>query len=287
MNRKGNVDAKQRLGVLLVAALTVGLASGMSPAIATANSTVNVSPSGPSVLSTYTYQDSDEGFAVFTVTDPSRRGTQVSQCWVDSNDELYDCDIYPLRETDYRDGEWRIRATPTGWEIRVYIAYYDMDEDECLDQYRGAGQEGIDIAVLGDFEEVLGEGRHSYELICQGYAGLSKGGSKITTFVGRPSTTLPISVTAIDAGHRAASAQGCIYSAATGRATNCLSIDMPAAQTSRGWTHERRISLSAMTAQQCKSIKRTSPRFIYRVVFKDAAGAILMVVNHRFSVTCR
>ena len=287
MNSERIIGVRRGLVFLLAAVVSVGLSGGTLASVASANTVVAVVPSGPAVLNTYTYQDSDEGFATFAVSDPSRRGTQVSQCWVDSDDGLYDCDIYPLRETDYRDGDWRIRATSTGWEIRVYIAYYDMDEERCLDQYRGAGYEGVDIAILGDFEEVLGEGRHLYELICQGYAGMSKGGPKITAFVGRASTSLPIKVTAIDAGHEAVSAQGCIYSVATGRATNCLSVDLPAAQTSRGWMHERRIAFSGATAKQCKSLKRTPARYIYRVVFKDAGGDTLMVVNHRFSVTCR
>ena len=287
MNCERIIGKPRGLSVLLAAVVSLGISCGTLASVASASTVVAVVPSGPTVLNTYTYQDSDEGFATFTVTDPSRRGTQVSQCWVDSDDDLYDCDIYPLRETDYRDGDWRIRATSTGWEIRVYIAYYDMDQEQCLDQYRGSGQEGVDIAILGDFEEVLGEGRHSYELICQGYAGISTGGSKITTYIGRASTSLPIKVTAIDAGHQAVSAQGCIYSVATGRATNCLSLDLAAARTSRGWMHERRIALNGVTAKQCKSIKRNPPRFIYRVIFKDAAGDTLIVVNHRFSVTCR
>lgn len=270
----------------------IGSAMGICAAVLVAGPVasatgVTVVASGPSVLNTYTYQDSDEGYVVFTVTDPAREGTQVSQCWLDGDDDLYDCDIYPLRETDYRDGEWRIRPTATGWEIRVYVAYTDMDEDQCLDQYKGSGREGVDIAILNDYEEVFGEGRHTYELVCQGYAATSKGGSKITAYVGRTSSTLSIAVTGIDAAHDAASAQGCIYSPVTGRATSCQAIDMAASRTSRGWSPDRRLSLPAVTAQQCKSIKRTSPRFIYRVVFKDGAGRTLMVANHKFTVTCR
>jgi hypothetical protein len=287
VNSKVSIGPKARLLVALAAAASLGLAGVAVAPVASANATISVVSSGPSVLSTYTYQDSDEGYAVFTVTDPSRQGTQVSQCWVDSDDGLYDCDIYPLRETDYRDGDWRIRPTASGWEIRVYLAYQEMDDEQCLDQFKGAGQEGVDIAILGDFEEVLGEGRHSYEVVCQGYVGTSKGGSKITAYVGRASRALPISVRAIDAAHQAARAQGCIYSTATGRATNCLALDMAASRTSRGWIHERRIGINALTARQCQAIKRTPAKFIYRVVFKDSVGDTLMVVNHRFSVTCR
>jgi hypothetical protein len=273
---------------MLAVGAVIGFVIGLIPAAAaTAAGAVAVTSSGISTVKTYTYQDSDEGYAVFTVTDPSREGSQVSQCWVDGDGDLYDCDVYPLRESDYRDGDWRIRQTASGWEIRVYVGYYAMSEDECLDQFRGSGEYGIDLAVVGDMDEVLGEARHTYELVCQGYAGMTKGGASITANVGRASTVLTVTTSAIDAGHDAASAKGCIYSASTGRGTNCVTLNMASGQTSRGWSHANRISFPGVTDRQCKSLKRNPARFTYRVVYRDSSGSVLMEVEHDFKLTCR
>jgi hypothetical protein len=259
----------------------------MSSVPAMASTGVSVSSSGLSSVKTYTYQDSDEGFVVFTVTDPSRQATQISQCWVDGDGDLYECDVYPLRETDYRNGEWRIRWTPSGWEVRVYLGYYDVSEDECMDQFRGAAEYGIDIAVLGDYEEVLAEDRHEYELVCQGFAGETRGSKSITAYVGRSSTVIGIKLIAIDVAHEAVSARGCIYSKSTGRGTNCEALNMDSSRTSRGWSHAKRIGVKGVTARQCRNLRWNPGRFTYRVVFRDAQGDVVMEVGHDFRVTCR
>lgn len=240
-------------------------------------------------INTYTYQDSDEGYITFTVSDPDRSGEQVSQCWVDFIGDPTDCDTYPLRETDYRDGDWRIRSTGDGWQIRVYVGYRESSDDECLDEYRGAAEYGINIAVLGAYEEVLGEHTHSYDLVCHGYAAESKGGRVLTAQIGRTSNVLPITYSVIDSDHTAASAQGCFYSFNSGRATNCTRIDLSAAETrtSRGWKYTARLTAKAVTSAQCRAIKRQEPRYAYRVIFRDASGDVLVSAEHRFTLRCR
>ena len=278
-----------RIGLIVGSALVTAATLSMVPAQAATARDVGITSDGMTVVDTYTYQDSSEGYITFTVRDPDRSGEQVSQCWVDILGDPTDCDTYPLQETSYRNGDWRIRSTSDGWEIRVYVGYRNSSEEDCMDQYRGAADYGINIAVLGSREEVLGEHTHSYDLVCRGYAAETKGGRTLTAHMGETSDPLSITYTVVDTGHEATSAQGCFYSVHSGRATKCTRIDLSTGDytTNRGWNYTVRLTSKALSSAQCRAVKRQEPRYDYRVVFRDAAGDTLLSADHRFTLRCR
>ena len=249
---------------------------------------VVITTGGVSSLDVFTYQDSQDAYAIFTVEDPSGLGSLVSQCWEDRDGAPYDCDTYLLEEVDFGDGSWRIQRTADGWQVRVYVAYYPFSAEECWDHADGR-EYGVNIAVMGEDDEVLDERSHSFSVVCRGYAGGSKGAKSLKVSIGSESVPLPISFSVLDSRHDARSARGCLYSFATERLTNCTTIDLTGSsvRTSRGWTYNARIVLPGVSARQCKGIKRQEPRYAYQIAFKDGSGDAVITVRHNFTLTCR
>lgn len=273
------------LGILAAAALVAGAV----PAHAASRAgEVAITSGGVTSVDVYTYEDSTDNFATFTVTDPLGVGSLVSQCWEDAEGSPYDCDTYLLEEDDFGSGDWRIRRTADGWQVRVYVAYYPFSEDECWDLADGA-EYGINMAVMGEDDEVLAEHSHSFTLVCRGYAGGTKGAKSLKVSVGGSSDPLAIAFSVLDSRHDAKSARGCLYSFTTERLTNCSPIDLTSGpvRNARGWSYNARLVLPGVTARQCKGIKRQEPRLAYQIVFKDGSGDELVTVAHVFTLTCR
>ncbi|MFM9049845.1 MAG: hypothetical protein ACKOMX_07350 [Actinomycetota bacterium] len=274
---------------ILSAIAAIALAAAAVPAQAADRAGgVTITSGGVSSLDVFTYQDSDDAYATFTITDPSGAGALISQCWEDADGAPYDCDTYLLEEADFADGDWRIKRTADGWQLRVYVAYYPFSDEECWD-HAGGQEYGVNIGVLGEDDEVLDERTHSFTVICRGYAGNAKGSKTLKVSVGATSAALPIEFRVLDSRHDARSARGCLYSFTTGRLSNCTALDLAggSVRSSEGWRYTARVTMPGVTLRQCKGIKKQEPRYAYQITFKDSSGDEMVTVSHRFTTTCR
>ena len=244
--------------------------------------------SGLNSVSVFTYQDSTEGWITFRLRDSAGLGANVSQCDVTSGGARVDCDTYRLRPMNYRGGEWKIRQTPGGWLIRIYVGYYSASAKYCWES-RAGDRSGVQIAILTGRERLVVKRTHMYTLRCDGVAAKASGPSVLTTRAGQSS--LPFSVTAdvVDRRRAVAEIERCFYDVELDETTNCSTDPTTAVarRTSSGWMIKRAVSLNNVSVSECRDYQRERPRLRYEMTFLDGNGEVLGETSWSFRLTCQ
>ena len=274
--------------VLAVAATLLATVGISMSGYATAAEGVTVSSSGLSSMKTYTYQDSTDGFIVFDIRDPRDVARQVSQCILTPSGSRIKCDSYPLRNTKYRDGSWRVKKLSSGWQVRLYVGWGASTNAQCLAEFPGADEWGLQIGVLSSSGKVLARDSHTYESDCQGYAAEATGRSALYLRVGQDSKPLAVNFTLVDRSHAIRTVRRCFYNLDTEETGSCYRDSMAelGERTRRGWTMTRKLTFDPVTPARCRQVARTNPSYEYRVAFLDRSGNVVARATHNFYLDC-
>ncbi len=248
---------------------------------------VSVSSDGLSLLRTYTWRESNQSSVTFTITDRQRLARQVSLCQVTPNYRRINCDTLPLRESEYRDGTWRVRQTSTGWEVRARVGGYQSTTDECLDNFDGRDY-GIELGALNSRGRVLGEALHEFRMVCQGYAAQSTGGDRIRLRVGRDSERLRVRFAILDQDHMLKNIRQCFYNVDEEETGKCWNYDLKRSikRTKRGWQTDNQLFFNSVSASTCRWVGRNEPHYQWRVTLYDRYGDAVGTYAHDFWLDC-
>ena len=274
-------------GLACVSMVVVGLP--LASGTASAAQGVRITSSGLSSMKTYTYRDSTSGYIIFDIADPRGVATHVSQCIVNPSGRRTNCDAYPLKNTRYRDGSWRVRSTPQGWTLRIYVGWSSSSREQCLEEYPGAPEWGLEIGVRAEDDRVLARRAHTYESDCQGYALLLEGPGALYLKVGSESRPLSIDFTIVDRAHAVRTVRRCFYEVDTGKSTNCYrdGVGQLGRQTKRGWSFTRNLTFRSVSQSGCREAARENPKYQYRVTLLDRNDRVLAQARHDFYLDCR
>lgn len=248
---------------------------------------VSVSSDGLSLLRTYTWRESNQSSVTFTITDRQRLARQVSLCQVTPNYRRINCDTLPLRESEYRDGTWRVRQTSTGWEVRARVGGYQSTTDECLDNFDGRDY-GIELGALNSRGRVLGEAVHEFRMVCQGYAAQSTGGDSIRLRVGQDSERLRVRFAILDQDHMLKNIRQCFYNVDEEETGKCWNYDLKRSinRTKRGWQTDNQLFFNSVNASTCRWVGRNEPHYQWRVTLYDRYGDAVGTYAHDFWLDC-
>lgn len=274
---------------LMAVAISVAVAATSALVVAPAVSArgVSVRSAGLSAMEVYTWRESNQSMITFSIKDPEGLGRQVSLCLVTPSYRRINCDTQPLRESKYRDGSWRIRQTPSGWDVRARVGGYRSTSEECLRNFDGRDY-ALELGVLNSRGRVLGEGVHDFRMVCQGYAARSTGGDRIQLKVGRESERLRVQFTILDQSHMLKNIRLCFYNVDTDETGNCWRYDLnrQVKRVKRGWATDNRLFFSSVTSSQCRYIARNEPHYQWQVTMYDRYGDVVGEGAHDFWLDC-
>ena len=269
------------------AAMVVAGATLTTVSPAQADTGVDISSSGITSIKTYTYRSSQQGYVTFRIQDDFLRAQVVSECTIFPDGRRRYCESLTLRPMEFGNGDWRIRETVDGWEVRARVSWNRSSEEDCLAEYPGADEYGVELTVLGEEEEFLGSHEHYYESVCQGYVGSISGGKTLVARVGYE-VRLPLRVRVIDYPKSSVTARVCFMDE-YGDRFNCANLRLSRiAKSSRsGWFYKDAVVVRPQTRSQCRYLRWDRPSLDYEVTIRDRRGSTLTRFEHSFRLTCR
>lgn len=280
----------RRTVIASIAALCSTLLIAASAVVpAQAATSVGLSSQGVRLIKTYTDRDSTGGFITFYISDRREQARYITQCSVTGSGQRFLCDSYPLRRSFFPDGDWRVRATSSGWQVRVWVGWTESTPEQCLAESPRSAPWGVEIGVLGAREQLLVSTNHTYRMQCQGFAVKNTGPTMITAFTKKKSKPITQKYRIVDTDHKIRTVQQCFYDPEQGSWSNCRTIRMAATaqKTATGWTMSQGVYWNRVTKRQCRSMKRNPLLSEFIVTFYDRFDDEVARNTAQLVVTCK
>lgn len=278
-----------RRAISMAVAAGIVVSSLVVPVSSQAASSVGLSSQGIRLIKTYTDRDSTGGFITYYISDRREQARYITQCSVTGSGQRFLCDSYPLRRSYFPNGDWRVRATSSGWQVRVWVGWTESTPDQCLAESPRSAPWGVEIGVLGAREQLLVSTNHTYRMECQGFAVKNTGPTLITAFTKKRSQSITQKYQVVDTAHAIRRVQTCFYDPIRESWSNCRTSKMTslARKTNSGWTMSQGIFWNRVTKKACRIMKRNPLRSDFIVTFYDRFDDEVARSTTQLVVTCK